>query len=80
MMKAVVSALVLSQCGLAGAARVGVRTAGFRTSAFRMAAVGDSVPSVSMDYLFPPEKVNMAERLKGKKTIVVGLPGAFTPT
>ena len=29
---------------------------------------------------FPPAKVDMPERLAGKKTIVVGLPGAFTPT
>jgi len=42
-------------------------------------ALGDKVPAVEVDYLFPPEKVNMAERLKGKKTIIVGLPGAFTP-
>jgi peroxiredoxin len=43
------------------------------------AAVGDSFPEVEVDYGFPPAKVNMGERLKGKKTIVVGLPGAFTP-
>jgi len=43
------------------------------------AAVGDKFPAVSVDYGFPPNKVNMAERLSGKKTIVVGLPGAFTP-
>jgi peroxiredoxin len=29
---------------------------------------------------FPPDGVNMAQRTKGKKTIIVGLPGAFTPT
>ena len=43
-------------------------------------AVGSAFPNVSVDHGFPPEKVNMPERLKGKKTILVGLPGAFTPT
>lgn len=43
------------------------------------AAVGDTFPAVDVDYGFPPTKVAMADRLKGKKTIVVGLPGAFTP-
>jgi len=43
------------------------------------AAVGDKFPNVDVDFGFPPSKVNMAERLAGKKTIVVGLPGAFTP-
>lgn len=38
------------------------------------------MPAVSMDFGFPPMKINMAERLAGKKTIIVGLPGAFTPT
>jgi len=57
----------------------GLGRAAFRTSAARMIALGDKVPAVEVDYLFPPEKVNMAERLKGKKTIIVGLPGAFTP-
>lgn len=52
----------------------------FTSSAPRMAAVGDAFPEVEVDFLFPPIKVNMADRLKGKKTIVVGLPGAFTPT
>ena len=44
------------------------------------AAVGDKIPSVEVDFGFPPEKVNLAERVAGKKTIIVGLPGAFTPT
>jgi hypothetical protein len=43
------------------------------------AAVGDKIPAIEVDFGFPPEKVDMAARLKGKKTIIVGLPGAFTP-
>ena len=42
-------------------------------------SVGDKFPAVSVDFGFPPEPVDMAERLAGKKTIIVGLPGAFTP-
>jgi len=42
--------------------------------------VGDKVPSLTLDYGFPPEKVNLAERVAGKNVIIMGLPGAFTPT
>jgi len=44
------------------------------------ASVGDKFPKVEVDKGFPPTKVNLGDRLKGKKTILVGLPGAFTPT
>eukprot|EP00656_Telonema_subtile_P047678 TRINITY_DN54_c0_g1_i2.p1 TRINITY_DN54_c0_g1~~TRINITY_DN54_c0_g1_i2.p1 ORF type:complete len:103 (+),score=31.61 TRINITY_DN54_c0_g1_i2:39-347(+) len=37
-------------------------------------------PAVTIHTGFPPSEVDMAARLAGKKTIVVGLPGAFTPT
>ena len=43
------------------------------------AAVGDKIPAVQMDQGFPPNKVDLAARLAGKKTIIVGLPGAYTP-
>jgi hypothetical protein len=42
--------------------------------------VGDPIPSVSLDKGFPPEKVPLADYCKGKKIVLVGLPGAFTPT
>lgn len=42
--------------------------------------VGDTLPSVTVDYGFPPEKINVLERAKGKNIILMGLPGAFTPT
>ena len=43
--------------------------------------VGDKVPSVELHYGFgPPSMINLAERVAGKKVILVGLPGAFTPT
>lgn len=44
------------------------------------AAIGSRLPPVELDFNFPPTKVNIAERTKGKRVIVVGLPGAFTPT
>mmetsp|Transcript_65872 Transcript_65872/g.153065 ORF Transcript_65872/g.153065 Transcript_65872/m.153065 type:complete len:100 (+) Transcript_65872:60-359(+) len=42
--------------------------------------VGDSIPNVDLDKDFPPTKVNLPEFCKGKKVVLVGLPGAFTPT
>jgi len=42
--------------------------------------VGDKLPSIELDHGFPPKKVNLAERAKGRNIILVGLPGAFTPT
>jgi len=42
--------------------------------------VGDKVPSVTLDLGFPPSKINLAEHAAGKKVILMGLPGAYTPT
>eukprot|EP00959_Pyramimonas_sp_CCMP1952_P184867 3865527-Pyramimonas_sp.AAC.1 len=68
--------------GLLAKPRKGQRSANPVTnpSTTRTIAVGSAFPDVSVDYGFPPQRVNMPERLKGKKTILVGLPGAFTPT
>lgn len=42
---------------------------------------GDTFPKdVSLQYGFPPETINLGDRLAGKKVLVIGLPGAFTPT
>lgn len=49
----------------------------------KMVQVGDAFPAIKLDDGFAGlgcPKVDMAERLAGKKSIVVGLPGAFTPT
>lgn len=72
---------------LALAAGVGAAGAYFLTKSKATSAVkknsvseGAKFPAVQVDFGFPPEKVNMAERLKDKKVLVVGMPGAFTPT
>jgi peroxiredoxin len=42
--------------------------------------VGSKLPSAKMHQGFPPEMVDLATKCKGKKLVLVGLPGAFTPT
>jgi len=49
-------------------------------SRFLSVQVGDAVPSVSLDHGFPPVKVPLQDYCKHKKIVLVGLPGAFTPT
>lgn len=44
-----------------------------------LAKVGDKLPSVDLHDGSPANKVNIATLLAGKKAVVVGLPGAFTP-
>jgi len=44
------------------------------------ASVGDSLPSVELHQGFPPKKYNLADFAKDKNVILLGLPGAFTPT
>lgn len=51
----------------------------YRTSALSMIAVGDKVPDVKVDFDFGMP-APISKLLAGKKTILVGLPGAFTPT
>lgn len=43
--------------------------------------VGDEIPGgAHLHNGFPPEKITLKDRVAGKKVILVGLPGAFTPT
>jgi len=42
--------------------------------------VGDSLPSVELFEGTPGNKVNIADLGKGKKIVIVGVPGAFTPS
>uniref|UniRef100_F6RCA8 Peroxiredoxin-5 n=1 Tax=Equus caballus TaxID=9796 RepID=F6RCA8_HORSE len=41
--------------------------------------VGDAIPSVVVFEGDPANKVNLAELFKGKKGVLFGVPGAFTP-
>ncbi|XP_016075724.1 PREDICTED: peroxiredoxin-5, mitochondrial [Miniopterus natalensis] len=54
---------------------------GFRSAAAAMAPikVGDAIPSVVVFEGQPGNKVNLAELFKGKKGVLFGVPGAFTP-
>ncbi|KFO28445.1 peroxiredoxin-5, mitochondrial [Fukomys damarensis] len=54
---------------------------GFRSAATVMAPikVGDAIPSVEVFEGDPGNKVNLAELFKGKKGVLFGVPGAFTP-
>ena len=52
----------------------------FSTTIAIAVKVGDSIPSIELHHNFPPEKINLADRLANKKVLIVGLPGAFTPT
>ena len=54
-----------------------------RSPSPRRVQVGSKIPAIELDHGFAGSdgvKVNLAERVKGKKVILVGLPGAFTPT
>jgi len=42
--------------------------------------VGDEFPSAILHKGFPPDKIDLSDYIKGRSVIVVGLPGAFTPT
>ena len=41
---------------------------------------GAKLPNVVLDKGFPPKKMPLSEIIGGKKVVMVGLPGAFTPT
>ena len=43
--------------------------------------VGDTIPTgVSLHAGFPPATIELASHVANKKVLLVGLPGAFTPT
>uniref|UniRef100_A0ACB8G8C7 Peroxiredoxin-5, mitochondrial n=1 Tax=Sphaerodactylus townsendi TaxID=933632 RepID=A0ACB8G8C7_9SAUR len=55
------------------------RSFGSRAAAMAALKVGDKLPSVEVYEADPGNKVNVASLFKGKKGILFGVPGAFTP-
>jgi len=41
--------------------------------------VGEKLPSVELFEATPADKVNIADAVKGKRVVIFGVPGAFTP-
>jgi len=76
--------MMLKKLSLA-AAFLGMQAANARTfgasNTVAFAAVGNKLPMVEVMQGFPDvEKINIAQYAGGKNVIIVGLPGAFTPT
>lgn len=53
---------------------------GGRNVAFAAIKPGDKLPMVEMHWGFPPQFINLPEYCADQNVIIVGLPGAFTPT
>jgi hypothetical protein len=49
-------------------------------AAFAAIKSGQKIPSVDLHSGFPPTMINIAEHVAGRNVIILGLPGAFTPT
>ncbi|XP_072495078.1 peroxiredoxin-5, mitochondrial isoform X2 [Notamacropus eugenii] len=56
-----------------------VRTLRSASATMAPIKVGDALPSVEVFEGDPGKKVNLAELFKGKKGVLFGVPGAFTP-
>jgi hypothetical protein len=41
---------------------------------------GEKVPWCDLHWGFPPQRINVAQHVAGRSVLIVGLPGAFTPT
>lgn len=51
----------------------------FTSSAARFVAVGDKIPSATLFEGSPGNDVNLADEAKSGSSIIVGIPGAFSP-
>lgn len=54
-------------------------TRGFATSMPRLVAVGDSIPKVNLYEDSPGNAVDIAEATSEGKSVIIGIPGAFSP-
>lgn len=52
---------------------------GFHSTRIAFVKAGDTLPSVELMENSPGNKVNLAQELKGKNGIVIGVPAAFSP-
>jgi len=52
----------------------------FRMTTRRLISVGAKSPAVDVVLDFPRATAKFSELVAGKKVVLVGLPGAFTPT
>lgn len=78
---ALVMKLALALALLPAASAFAPSRSGARATTVTNIAVGDSVPADTVLVKeFPFDTIDVPARLAGKKTIVLGLPGAFTPT
>ncbi|XP_034631262.1 peroxiredoxin-5, mitochondrial [Trachemys scripta elegans] len=70
---------LLRAAPLPGSKPRGTRRFGVRAAAMAPVKVGDKLPSVEVYEEDPGTKVDVAALFKGKKGILFGVPGAFTP-
>uniref|UniRef100_A0A8C3IGM7 Peroxiredoxin-5 n=1 Tax=Chrysemys picta bellii TaxID=8478 RepID=A0A8C3IGM7_CHRPI len=70
---------LLRAAPLPGSKPRGTRSFGVRAAAMAPVKVGDKLPSVEVYEEDPGTKVDVAALFKGKKGILFGVPGAFTP-
>jgi len=70
---------MLAARALVRSARAAARPRGLAGAAAPV-RVGDAVPDLEVQIGWPPKPVALRERLRNRRVVVVGLPGAFTPT
>jgi len=63
------------------ASSIAALLAAFGSTLVESIDVGEAFPSdLTLHHGFPPQEISLNDRVKGKNVLMVGLPGAFTPT